>query len=187
MGSEATSLRLKTTRLELIAATGELLRAETNDLERFARLLDARVHPAWAQELDYQELMGSMAQRIEDAPDETGWWSWYFVLRNRLTGSRVLIGNGGFKGPPDDEGTVEIGYSLLPPYRNKGHTTEAVQALVSWAFEHPEVALVIAEARPGNPASVRVLQKVGFTEVGPGLQRNHVRFEMPRQDFASEL
>jgi RimJ/RimL family protein N-acetyltransferase len=60
-----------------------------------------------------------------------------------------------------------------------------VQALVSWAFEHPEVARVIAEARPRNTASVRVLQKVGFNEVGPGLQRNHVRFEMPRQDFVS--
>jgi len=185
MRSETTSLRLKTKRLELVAATADLLRAEINDRNLFARLLEARVHPAWAQELDYQELMGSMAQRIEDAPGETGWWSWYFVLRNRLTGSRVLIGNGGFKGPPDEEGTVEIGYSLLPPHRNKGYTTEAVQALVSWAFEHPEVALVTAEARPGNTASVRVLRKVGFTEVGPGLQRNHIRFEMPRQDLSS--
>jgi len=176
------SPRLKTKRLELIAGTVDLLRAEISDRERFARLLEARVHAAWAQEADYQELMGSMAQRIEDAPDETGWWSWYFVLRIRLTGSRVLIGNGGFKGPPDEEGSVEIGYSVLPPHRNKGYTTEAVQALVSWAFEHPEVALVTAEARPGNTASVRVLQKVGFSEAGPGMQRNHIRFEMARQN-----
>jgi ribosomal-protein-alanine N-acetyltransferase len=185
MRHEAASLRLKTKRLELIAATADLLRAEISDQDRFARLLEARVHPAWAQELDYQELMGSMAQRLEDAPAETGWWSWYFVLRNRLTGSRVLIGNGGFKGPPDEEGSVEIGYSVLPPHRSKGYTTEAVQALVSWAFEHSEVARVIAEARPGNLASVRVLQKVGFSEVGPGLQRNHIRFDMARQDFVS--
>jgi RimJ/RimL family protein N-acetyltransferase len=185
MRDEATSLRLKTKRLKLVAATVGLLRAEISDRDLFARLLEARVHPAWAQEADYQELMGSMAQRIEDDPGETGWWSWYFVLRNRLTGGRVLIGNGGFKGPPDQEGSVEIGYSVLPPHRNKGYTTEAVQALVNWAFEHPEVTRVIAEARPGNSASVRVLQKVGFTESGPGLQRNHIRFEMPRQDLNS--
>ena len=178
--------RLKTKRLELVAGTVDLIRAEISDQDRFAALLEARVHPTWAQERDYQELMGSMAQRIEDAPAETGWWSWYFVLRNRVTGSRVLIGNGGFKGPPDDEGNVEIGYSLLPPYRNKGYTTEAVQALVSWAFEHPEVERVIAEARPGNTASVRVLHKVGFDEGGAGLQRNHVRFELARQDFISQ-
>ena len=95
----------------------------------------------------------------------------------------MLIGNGGFKGPPDDEGTVEIGYSLLPPYRNKGHTTEAVQALVSWAFERPEVARVIAEAQPGNTASIRVLQKAGLDEVGPGSRRSLVRFEIGRQDL----
>jgi RimJ/RimL family protein N-acetyltransferase len=167
----------------LIAGTSGLLRAEISDRERFARLLEAGVHPAWAQELDYQEVMGSMAQRIQDAPDETGWWSWYFVLHNRMTGHRMLIGNGGFKGPPDDEGTVEIGYSLLPPYRKRGYTTEAVQALASWAFAHPEVTRVIAEARPGNTASIRVLQKAGFNELGPGSQRGHLRFEIGRQDL----
>jgi ribosomal-protein-alanine N-acetyltransferase len=185
MSQASTSLRLKTKRLAVIAATPDLLRAEISDRERLARLLEARVHPAWAQERDYQEVMGSMAQRLENAPDETGWWGWYFVLHSRVTGHRVLIGNGGFKGPADDEGTVEIGYSLLPPYRNKGYTTEAVEALVSWAFQHPEVARVIAEARPGNTASVRVLEKAGFNEVGPGSQRNHLRFEVARQDLLS--
>lgn len=165
----------------MIAGTSALLRAEVTDRERFARLLEARVHSAWAQERDYQEAMASMAQRLEDAPEESGWWSWYFVLHNRVTGHRMLIGSGGFKGPPDENGTVEIGYSLLPPYRKRGYTTEAVEALVTWAFGHPEVVRVIAEALPGNTASVRILQKVGFSEVGPG-SRNHLRFEMGRQD-----
>ena len=69
---------MKTKRLELIAGTSDLLRAEISDREYFAQLLEARVHPAWAQERDYQEVMASMAQRLEDAPDETGWWGWYF-------------------------------------------------------------------------------------------------------------
>ena len=127
-----------------------------------------------------------MAQALEKGPEQVGWWCWYFVPHNQVTGHRVLIGNRGFKGPPGDQGTVEIGYSLLPPYRNKGYTTEAVQALVSWAFGHPEVTRVIAEARPGNAASVRVLQKAGFNEVGPGAQRNHIRFEMNRGKFSPE-
>jgi ribosomal-protein-alanine N-acetyltransferase len=167
--------------MELIAGTSELLRAEISDRQCFAQLLEARVHQAWAQGRDYQEAMASMAQRLEDAPEETGWWAWYFVLHNKVTGRRMLIGNGGFKGPPDEDGVVEIGYSLLPPYRNRGYTTEAVEALVTWAFGHPEVARVIAEALAGNTASVRVLQKAGFREVGPG-SRNHLRFEMGRQD-----
>jgi RimJ/RimL family protein N-acetyltransferase len=153
---------LKTKRLELIPGTADLLRAEISDRERFARLLEARVPRAREQEPDHQENMENMARALKKGPEQIGWWCWYFVLHNRVTGYRMLVGNGGFKGPPADEGTVEIGYSLLPPYRNKGYTTEAVKALVSWAFRHPEVAQVIAEARPGNTASIRVLQKIGF-------------------------
>ncbi len=168
-----------------MAGNADLIRPELRDQERFARLLEARVHSTWSQEPDYQEVMESMAQRLEDAPEETGWWSWYFVLHNRVTGHRVLIGNGGFKGPPSEDGVVEIGYSLLQPYRNRGYTTEAVKALVSWAFQHPPVTRVIAEAQLSNTASVRVLQKAGFNAVGSGSQRNHVRFEMGRQDLGS--
>ena len=102
------------------------------------------------------------------------------MLHNRVTGHRVIIGDGGFKGPPADDGTVEIGYSLVQPYRNRGYTTEAVKALVSWAFQHPQVTRVIAETQLGNIASIRVLQKAGFAEVGPGSQRSLVRFEMNR-------
>jgi ribosomal-protein-alanine N-acetyltransferase len=128
--------------------------------------------------------MESMAQALEKGPEQISWWCWYFVLHNKVAGRRVLIGDGGFKGPPDDEGTVEIGYSLLPPYRNKGYTTEAVKALVSWTFQHPQMTRVIAEARPGNTASVRVLQKAGFTEIGPGSQQNHIRFELDRAAYS---
>ena len=137
---------MKTKRLELIAGTSDLVRAQISDRERFARLLEARVPRPREQEPDHEETMENMAQPLEKRPEQAGWWCWYFVLHNRVTGSRVLIGNGGFKGPPDDEGTVEIGYSLLQPYRDKGYTTEAVKALLSWAFGHPEVTLVIAEA-----------------------------------------
>jgi len=174
------ALRLRIARLELVAASAELLRAEIGDRERFARLLEACIPRIWPHDSDYTEVMSSMAQRLEDDPQETGWWSWYFVLRNKATGQRTLIGNGGFKGPPDTDGVVEIGYSLLPPYRSKGYTTEAVERLVEWAFEHPQVTRVIAEAQAGNTPSIRVLEKAGFDQVGPGSQRSYLRFELKR-------
>jgi RimJ/RimL family protein N-acetyltransferase len=174
---------MKTKRLELIAGTPDLVRAQISDRERFARLLEARVPRAREQEPDHQETMKNIAQALEKGPEQVGWWCWYFVLHNRVTRHRVLIGDGGFKGPPGEVGTVEIGYSLLQPYRSRGYTTEAVKALVSWAFQHPQVTWVVAEAQLGNIASIRVLQKDGFNEVGPGSQRSHVRFEMARQDF----
>jgi len=171
---------MKTRRLELIAGSADLVRAEISHPERLARLLEARVPRAREQKPDHQETIENMAQALEKGPEQVGWWCWYFALHNRVTGHRVLIGNGGFKGPPADDGTVEIGYSLLQPYRNRGYATEAVNALVSWALEHPQVTRVVAEAQLGNTASIRVLQKAGFAEVGPGSQRSLVRFEMNR-------
>jgi ribosomal-protein-alanine N-acetyltransferase len=166
----------------LVAGTADLVRAQISDPGRFGLLLEAQIPPAPKQEPDHQDAMEIMAQALEKGPEQLGWWCWYFVLDDRVSGHRVAIGDGGFKGPPDDEGTVEIGYSLLPPYRNRGYTTEAVKALVSWAFQHPQVTRVIAEALPGNLASVRVLLKAGFSEAGPGSERNHIRFELSRRD-----
>ncbi len=176
-------LALKTRRLDLIAGTAGLVRAQLSDPGRLALLLDARVPRLSPLPLDTQEAMECMAQALDRRPRQVGWWCWYFVLHNRVTGHRVLIGDGGFKGPPDVDGAVELGYSLLRPYWNRGYATEAVQALLEWAFDSPEVRGVFAEAQMGNTASIRVLQKAGFEEVGPGSERSLLRFEIGRQDL----
>ena len=85
----ATFLRLRTRRLELIAGTSHLVRAQISDQERFARLLETRVPRAREQELDHQETMENMAQALEKGPEQVGWWCWYFVLHNRVTGHRA--------------------------------------------------------------------------------------------------
>ena len=180
-------LTLKTKRQQLIAATAEFVRAHLGDPERFALLLDARVPLLSPLSLETQETMECMAQALEKGPEQGGWWCWYFVLHNRVTGHRVLIGDGGFKGPPDHDGTVELGYSLLQPYWNRGYAAEAVEALLEWAFGFPDVRGVFAEAQLGNTASIRVLQKAGFNDVGPGSERSLVRFEISRQDLRASV
>jgi len=180
-------LTLQTRRLELIPGTAELVRAHLGDPDRFALLLDARVPLLSPLSLETQEIMECMAQALEKGPEQDGWWCWYFVLHDRVTGHRVLIGDGGFKGPPDHDGTVELGYSLLQPYWNRGYATEAVKALVEWAFHSPEVRSVFAEAQMGNTASIRVLQKAGFREVGLGSERSLLRFEINREDLPASV
>ena len=180
-------LALNTRRLHLIAGTAELVRAHLGDPEHLGLLLDARVPRLPPLPYETREVMELMAQALEKRPEQVGWWCWYFVLHNKVTGHRVLIGDGGFKGPPDADGTVELGYALLRPYRNRGYATEAVRALLEWAFDSPKVREVCAEARMGNTASIRVLQKAGFTEVGPGSERALVRFEIGRQDLDAPM
>jgi len=79
---------------------------------------------------------------------------------------RVVIGDVGFKGRSDGADTVDIGYSILPGYRNQGYAYEAAQALIDWAFAQPGIARVIATCLPDNAPSIRVLEKLGMQRTG---------------------
>ena len=100
------------------------------------------------------------------------------MLNDLVKKQRVTIGNGGFKGQASADGTVEIGYSILPEYQNKGYGTEAVKALVNWAFQHPEVKRAIAETLPELKASQRLLEKCNFVYIGEGSKPGIIRFEL---------
>src|SRR5512139_1764939 len=73
--------------------------------------------------------------RMERAdPSEHAWYTyWLIVVKDNLFGA----GLAGFKGLPDAQGQVEIGYGIDPAYQNKGYMTEAVQGLIQWAFREP--------------------------------------------------
>jgi RimJ/RimL family protein N-acetyltransferase len=174
-------LTVKTKRLELIAGTAHLVRANLDDPEGLARQLDVTSPRISPPSSEARAALESMAQALEKSPEETGWWCWYFVSHDRAAGRRILIGNGGFKGPPDTAGTVEVGYSVLPQFRERGYATEAVNALVVWAFEEPRVQSVIAETARDNAASIRVLDKASFVQRGKGSEESLIRFERTRQ------
>ncbi len=78
----------------------------------------------------------------------------------------TLVGNGGFTGPPDREGNVELGYEIAPAFRNRGFASEAVGAMVAHAFSDEVVSAVVAHTLAEENASVRVLRKVGLRRVG---------------------
>jgi RimJ/RimL family protein N-acetyltransferase len=111
-----------------------------------------------------------------------GWLSWYWVLRGEdaselrgSSGSAILIGSGGFKGPPQD-GEVEIGFQVRKVQRRRGYAAEALRALVTWAVSHPDVRSVIAETAENNVASIGLLEKLGFARVGDGSRSGLIRF-----------
>jgi RimJ/RimL family protein N-acetyltransferase len=69
------------------------------------------------------------------------------------------------------EETPELGYWLGVPYWGKGYATEALHALIDYAFTDLGHAALQAGARVTNPASRRVLEKCGFQWTGVGLYR----------------
>lgn len=84
----------------------------------------------------------------------------YYQVSLRSDGR--AIGGIGFKGPPR-EGVVEVGYGLVPSSRRNGYATEALRAIVDLSATL-RVLTVRADTDPGNIASQRVLEKVGFQQ-----------------------
>ncbi|MEM5516468.1 GNAT family N-acetyltransferase [Henriciella sp. AS95] len=60
--------------------------------------------------------------------------------------------------------TFEIGYWLAPAHWGQGYVTEAARALIGWLEEHGRGDELISGYFADNPASGRVLEKLGFTK-----------------------
>ncbi len=175
-------LRLTTTRLELVAGTVALAKAEIDDLPALARLLDVPLPPHWPPPLnDENSQKFFLDALLKAAPDHAGWHLWYCLRRE----PRALLGSAGFKGIPAN-GMVETGYSMLEEHQRNGYCTEAVRALIGWAFGHPDVNIVIAHTLPGLAPSIRVMEKCGLIFAGNGPLEDGVqtiRYELARERF----
>ncbi|HEY0544908.1 MAG TPA: GNAT family N-acetyltransferase [Pyrinomonadaceae bacterium] len=176
-------LKINTDRLELIAGTHELAQADLESRAHFSELLEARVPEDWPPPLNDRDSQQWFARYLAEHPDGTGWMTWYFVLHESEAGERIAIGNGGFKGLPTADGTVEVGYSIIEKFQGTGYATEAVAALIKWAFAYPQVTRVIAETYPELTKSVRVMEKNGLTFIGDGSEERVIRYELTREAF----
>jgi RimJ/RimL family protein N-acetyltransferase len=65
----------------------------------------------------------------------------------------------------------ELGYWLGVPYWGRGFATEAVRAVIDYAFADLDHESLQAGTRVTNPGSRRVLEKCGFQWTGVGLYR----------------
>jgi [ribosomal protein S5]-alanine N-acetyltransferase len=59
-----------------------------------------------------------------------------------------------------------LGYWIGAPYARRGYMTAAVGALASLAFATLKLRRIEAACIPGNTASIRLLEKTGFTREG---------------------
>ena len=82
-----------------------------------------------------------------------------------IVAGETVVGLIGHKGLPV-RGVVEIGYGVAASYRERGHATRAVAAVLSAARTDPAVNVIEATTTFANIASHRVLEKNGFTRAG---------------------
>jgi len=151
---------IETERLKLYALTREQLETALNDVNQLVAEMKIQAPPDIFSEESRQAMMIKIS-RMDHAERRLHPWYTYFLLVR--ASDRAAVGVCGFKGAPSLFGSVELGYAMHEDYRNFGYMTEAVRALVDWAFEQENCSRVTAETLPDNFASQRVLQKAGLS------------------------
>ena len=139
------------------------------------------VPESWPPELYDRAAAEYMLARLQKGRNQARWWLRYVVLKSGPSNPPMLVGACGYKGPPAADGTVEVGYSILPEFRRRGYAKEAVRGLIATAFEDQRVTRVIAETLPGLAPSIGVLRTTGFHCVGEGSEEGVIRFELERE------
>ena len=108
-------------------------------------------------------------------------WVWAITLRD----CDELVGAIGLT--PDAD-TAELGYWLSPRLWGRGITTEAARVVVSFGFASLGLPYLTSGDFEDNPASGRVLEKLGFIETGrvmrsclaAGVEVRSARMRLPR-------
>jgi ribosomal-protein-alanine N-acetyltransferase len=113
-------------------------------------------------------------------------WHPFLIIHNK---DNVLIGLGGYKGPPNANGDIEICYGIIASYRSKGYATEAAKWFIAHAFENEKVKIVSATTLSDTGPSSNVLRKCGMLKVGRVFDFEHGRlwkWEITRKEFTSK-
>lgn len=151
----------ETRRLKLIPFTLLLKRVALAEKRQLGAHLAVRVPDNWPGP-DITEALPFMIAEMEKRPSAPVWDG--IIVHKE---DQVIIGDMGFKGPPDVTGRVEIGYSIIPEYRNQGYATEMACHLITWALQQSGVTSVVAECLNNNVGSIKVLEKAGMKRLPP--------------------
>ena len=109
------------------------------------------------------------------------------LIFRRTEGAPELIGTIGFGRRPGCE--TELGYWIARPFWGRGYATEAGRAVVRMARDSLRLTRLEAGHFLDNPASGRVLEKLGFRATGQVAQRYSAgrREAAPSRCFRLEL
>jgi RimJ/RimL family protein N-acetyltransferase len=177
MHDDPDQLRLTTPRLTIVASTIALAEAELTNRRHLERMLGGALAADWPPSLNGPETVRYVLKKLRSEPAHAGWWSWYVLRRpDDSAGERTIIGVVGFKGAPDGQGTVEIGYAIVESQQRQGCASEAVTALVDWALARSGVQRIVAETLQWHTPSIRVLERNGFRQLGMAAEDGVARY-----------
>jgi RimJ/RimL family protein N-acetyltransferase len=151
---DAMPARLSTARLRLVPLPPSAAAALPEGRDEAAQIIGAGLSSDWPG----PDLLDILPRQARASDDQARFGIWVIIRQD--TG--MVIGDIGFHAPPRD-GTVEMGYWILPGERRQGYATEAAEALIAWAQSQPGVDAVLARCDEDNQPSIRTLERLGFS------------------------
>ncbi len=155
-------IRVRTERLEIAPLTLEEIEALLAGDGVRLRELTGVSFPRPASPPPYMtDPLPAVRERLRARPDEAPWWNWLIFERE----TKRAVGSVSFGGPADDAGAVLIGYAMYEQFEGHGYATEAVKAMVGWAFQQAGVRQVRTLAPVWNTPALRVAENLGMRPV----------------------
>jgi RimJ/RimL family protein N-acetyltransferase len=152
---------LLTARLELVPIRLAIVEAVmTEDVGQVDAVVGAKVPRAWPGRALVERAFSASLERVRENPEVRLWGDRLMITRE---GERRICGSVIFHGRPDQDGMAEVGYGVEDSFQGQGLATEGTRICVDWALEQPGVRGCRATTPPWHKASIRVLEKSGFS------------------------
>lgn len=163
--------------MRLVALPPDVLAALSGGRPAGGRVALGRDLPGYFVEPELRQVWRLHLDRLTDDSSGTPWGVHVAVACG------LAVGHGGFHGRPDGTGTVEVGHSVDPAHRRRGHATAILCELLRRAEAAAAVARVRAVLDRGNAGSLATVAGLGFAVVG---ERGHeivfeVRVDVPHR------
>jgi len=119
-------------------------------LERVPRFVDENVQ---------KKLTDIIIPKMQSDPENILFYTLWVAIDTTIN---TVVAGIVFKGPPNENGEVELGAGTLDGFMNRGYMTETTKLLCDYALKNMPVKNIIANCSPENVASQRTLEKCGF-------------------------
>ena len=149
---------------------------EESDLTQLYSIFsDPRVMRYWSTTpLKSVDEASALLHEIQESNRKKTIIKWGVALKPTDT----LIGTVTLFNLDQSQGRAEIGYAQAQAYWGQGYIHEALQALLSYAFEEMKLRRLEADVDPRNTASIKTLERLGFEREGYLRERWHVGGEI---------
>lgn len=152
--------QIETERLILIPFTLKICEEIIN--QDFTSLRNIGFNPAisWPDE-DFMRTLPKIIYNLKKVISPTGFENWMIIKKD----SNEIIGDVGFKGFSSISSSCDIGYGLAVEHRKKGFASEAIKAMLDWAFSVDGIDEVTASCLIQNLDSKKLLERFHFKTI----------------------